>query len=684
MSAHVPRTLRRPPSALLAARPLAAAVLLASTAGTAEPPPLSEEAARIVERERVRSRVESVLAELQDPRLWEQADAASLFDRTARALIELGPPVTDFMIAEVDRPVPATFYTAAYVLGRVPTPLGTEALRRALEVADSEGTKFARFRKEWIVYALALLNQPDALDLMDRTEPRVGAGEIMEGMRLIEVVAMLGVPETRERLAAQLDRLAQEEGAERRIEMRLRALGRLGDRSSASKIASFLSHPHAGVRAEAARALGMLADLSAADALVGALEDPEVAVRLQAAISLFDLKPADKLKALLARLEVEPHSSVRVMLYRAVASMGGEAMVEALRNHFGREPYEDRLGLADALGDLGSVKGLNMLRASLRDADLGVVARAMFALERIGTPGAVDALLAALADPRWPAVQTAVEILSRLGERRAAPRIAELLLRRLRDKPLTDPARRDEVYKLGDALVRLRYVEPTDSLREAAALQTDPPVVRYLGDLLKQLSLLRENGASTARWIEASFSSERLVRRLAYTRLSDLGGTAAARALVSAFDRAPVEDEADVLRALARLGAPEAASLVERILLEDSFDDPDRAGVRAMAAWAARRIGGERMRAALKRSAERREGQDIYVLSYLAVLDGPEALPLLRSVRGPRLRWFTWVRGAEQDRLDWILRRLELGQSLAALDRPPDEIGLESWRILPH
>ncbi len=684
MNAHVRRTPQRPPSAAVAARALVAATLFASRAASGEPPPLSDEASRIVERERVRSSVESVLAELQDPRTWADNDVASVFDRTARTLMELGPSADDFMIAELERPLPTTFYTAAYVLGRVPTPLGTEALQRALEVAENEGSKFARSRKEWIVYALALQGHPEALDLLDRAEPRVSAAEFMEGMRLIEVVAMLGLPGSRERLLAQLDRLAQEQGTERRIEMRLRALGRLADRSSAARIASFLSHAHPAVRAEAARALGLLADPAVADHLVRALEDPEVTVRLSAVTALFDLKPADKLNRLLARLEVEPHPSVRAMLYRTVASMGGDAMVEALRNYFGREPYEDRLGLADALGNLGSVRGLNMLRASLRDADVGVVARAMLALERIGTPGAVESLLAALADPRWPVVQTAVEILARLGEKRAAPRIAEHLLRRVRDKPLDDPTRRDEVYELGDALVALRYTEPLDPLREAVAVQTDPEVVRYLGDLVARLSLLRDNKTSMARWIEAASSAAPLVRKLAYTRLADLGGTAAARALVSAFERAPMDEQVEVLRALARLGEPEAAPLAEQILVEDSFDALEKSRLRAMAAWVARRIGGERMRAALRRSAERREGQDIYVLTYLAVLDGPEALPLLRSVRGPRLRWFTWMRGAEQDRLDWILRRLELGQSLAALDRPPDEIGLESWRILPH
>lgn len=684
MNPLVRTTSQRPRPAGAAARALAAALFFASRAGSAETPPLSEEAARIVERERLRSSVESVLAELEAPRPETPGELASMFDRTGRALIELGPPVADFMIAELERPVPATFYTAAYVLGRVPTPLGTEALLHALEVAENEGSKFARSRKQWIVYALALQGHPDAVDLLDRAAPRVGAEEFMEGMRLIEVVAMLGLPSSRERLVAQLDQLAQEEGAERRIEMRLRALGRLADRSSAAKIASFLSHTHAMVRAEAARALGLLADPAVADHLVKALEDPEVTVRLQAATALFDLKPAHRLKPLLARLEVEPHPSVRVMLYRTVASMGGDAMIEALRSHFGREPYEDRLGLADALGDLGSVKGLNMLRASLRDADVGVVARAMLALERIGTPGAIDSLLATLADPRWPVVQTAVETLSRLGEKRAAPRIAEHLLGRVRDKPAADPARRDEVYKLGDALVALRYVEPLDPLREAVAVQTDPEVVRYLNDLVKRLSLLRDNGTSTARWTEATSSAEPLVRKLAYGRLADLGGSAAARALVSAFERVPMDEQVEILRALARLGLPEAAPLAERILAEDSFDDLQKAPVRAMAAWLARRVGGERMRAALRRSAARREGQDIYVLTYLAVVEGPEALPLLRSVRGPRLRWFTWMRGAEQDRLDWILRRLELGQSLAALDRPPDEIGLEAWRILPH
>lgn len=648
------------------------------------PASLSEETAALVERERIRPQVESVLADLENNfRSWEQSNAGVLFDRAARALIELGPAVSEYMIAEVERPVFSTFYVAAYVLGRLPSPSGTEALYRALEVAEAEGSGFGRDRKAWLLYCLALQGEADAVNFLAAGLPVAGM-ELMEGMTLADVLAVLLGPSSVERFGAQLDRLAREEGADRQLELRLIALGHVREESAIDKISAFLNHPSARVRAASVRALGVAPDPAIAGRLLAALEDPDPSVRLRAAAGIFELLPAGSLRTLLGRLELETSPSVRSFLYRAVATIGGETMVEALRNHFGRDSFEDRVGLVDALGDLGSPRGLNLLRAALKDKDVGVVLHALASLERIGTPGAVETLLASLGDPRWPVVETSAEILSRIGEARAAPRIAELLVRRILDKPIVDPSRRDEVVVLGEALVALRYPDPLVRIREASSVQTDPEIRRYLDGLVQRLELLKENKDSVSKWGEALSSPDPRIRSLASRRLADSGQASAARALVAAFDRAPDEEKSDILRALARLGRPEASPLVEKILLDPAYDDLELAPLRAWAAWAARRIGGERLRSALRKSVERRDGQDIYGLTYYALNEGRESLPLLRAVRSKRLRHYSWKRGAEQDRLDWILRRLELGQKLDALDRPPDETPLEPWRVWPH
>ena len=133
---------------------------------------------------------------------------------------------------------------------------------------------------------------------------------------------------------------------------------------------------------------------------------------------------------------------------------------------------------------------------------------------------------------------------------------------------------------------------------------------------------------------------------------------------------------ADLLLALGETGTEEAAPAVERILTDAAYDESASRNARASAAWAARRLGGPRMAAALRASAERRAGADTAVLIYLAALEGKEAAPAIRSYRTARLGRFDMRRGREQDLLDELARDLVAGRSIRELDAPPEEIGL--------
>jgi hypothetical protein len=94
-----------------------------------------------------------------------------------------------------------------------------------------------------------------------------------------------------------------------------------------------------------------------------------------------------------------------------------------------------------------------------------------------------------------------------------------------------------------------------------------------------------------------------------------------------------------------------------------------------MAAWSARRIGGDAMLERLSKAARRRGGRDAKVLIYAGVLGGKRVLPLLESLRRERMRSVGWTLGVEQERLDWLAFRLAGSRSVAALDVPPDKIG---------
>ena len=96
--------------------------------------------------------------------------------------------------------------------------------------------------------------------------------------------------------------------------------------------------------------------------------------------------------------------------------------------------------------------------------------------------------------------------------------------------------------------------------------------------------------------------------------------------------------------------------------------------MRQMAAWSARRLGGERMLGALQASAKRRMGRDIHVLIYLALLGGEEALPTLAEYRLLRMRFVGWMSGKELEKLDWISRPIYAGRSLSEVDVPPAKI----------
>jgi hypothetical protein len=113
--------------------------------------------------------------------------------------------------------------------------------------------------------------------------------------------------------------------------------------------------------------------------------------------------------------------------------------------------------------------------------------------------------------------------------------------------------------------------------------------------------------------------------------------------------------------------------------MDEAYDAYDLRQLRSTAAWAARRIGGKKSVDLLRRSVKRREGDDMNVLVYLAILDGKNALPELTAYRFARVRDLEWQRGKEQERIDWMRRELSAGRSLSSLDLPPEEIELGRW-----
>ncbi len=631
----------------------------------------------LVARERVRPEVERILKWLRDPGRTE-TDGATVFEEATTKLIALGPPVVPFMAAELDLPDPETFNIAAYVAGRVPAPGAAQALRKAIDAADEEGGSFAEGRKLWACYGLALLGDEGVFDLLPRPKAPVAWMEFSDEMRFIEVAALLTAPRSAARLASQIERESKEEALLPELDLTLRALGRIAGPSVAAAVPAILPlthHARDRTRAAAMTALGGAGTPEALDALFAGLEDKNGAVRDEAALAIRRLAPGDRIPQILAALETQTDPWIRGHLYAAAAAAGGESVIEAFRSHFGNRDSTDRALLVAALGELGSRKTLNLLRASLQDQDVNVAIQATRALAAVGGEGAFDTLIALVNDPRWPIAETAVDALGDLRVARAGPRIAGRLLGSELAEPIVRVELRTNVEKLGDALVALRYTEALPDLAKAAEAQTEPGVVERLNRTLKLLRACAAHRDDVAAWSAAARDADPEIRTLAVERLGEIGGAAAATALLKRFDEVQDPDEASrVLTALATSRAASAGPLFEKILASSAYDLPRYTPVRDAAAWGARRLGGDRMVSALRKAAERRDGQDFPALAYLAVLEGKPAAATLRAMRAVRLRHVTWRSGPEDVRLLAIARALDAGRPLAAWDRTPDAL----------
>lgn len=664
---------RRPPRIPLWIRVAAFAALLplgAPGAAAQETPlPTPQE---LVEREKVRPRVEALLGALTAPP--KPGEERPSFHQVCNALIEVGPAVLPFMAAELDLPTEQSFHVAAYVSGRVGGPAAIESLRKAIAVADAEEGPFAEAKKQWAVFGLALAGSTDAIDLALTGKHRVAWPEFYEEMRLLEVIAGALGPPAVPVLLRRLDALASDEQGKGDRIFVLRALTRVADRGAVPSVQKLLSDPDARIRGEAVATLGKLGDPSVADRLLAALDDPDSGVRSQAALAILDLKPSAKTKEILARLETLADADLRGRLYETLAELRGDNTLEAFRSHWNRpDPYERAL-LLYAIGRLGDRKALPLLRLAVAEGDLNVVIQAIRAIVAVGGEGALDTLVALAGDPRQVVANVAVESIIDLRVKRGGPRIAGRLLAILAEDVL-DFRMRDTVRLHAEALVAVRYTEPLDDLRTAAARQSDPEIRAAADAAVARLALLVANRDDVAKWAASTGNPDPSFRRLAFERLGEIGGKAAASALVAAFDKATgIDDQVEIVRAMGSVPSPEVSALLVRLLEDAAWDDESRAPVRAMAAWSARRLGGGAMIDALRRSAERRRGQDGATLVYLAQLGGEPTLPTLRAVRHERLARFDWARGHEQNQLDWLLREMAAGRSIRKLDVPPEKL----------
>jgi HEAT repeat protein len=652
---------------------IAASLVLAGGLRAQQPGSSASAAAKLIEQERMRQRVEEAFNTYIQP-ADEGAVRTENLVKAADLLVDAGPAAVPFLTNELEQSLPGTFYLCAYALGRLNTPEAESALRQAVEKAESERGDWPAYRKAWALFSLGLMGKADVIDLVNDGNHVVGGFPVHRGWSTIETIALHTYPECLPLLLSQLDILAEDpEMIGERIRI-LRALWRLSHPSTVSKLKELAKDPDFRIRSGAVRALGAIDTPEATAAALAALDDEDASVRKQAAWSLQRHLPEVQLSVILEKLGSEEDSGVRRSLYKLLIQRGGRNMLEALAGQWGRQDGTDRANLLQAIGSIGGEEAVEILGRGLYDPQGRVVASAAEQLAKIGGDEAIDLLIEGMRSPRWVVAQECARQLRELRVKRAAPAVAARLLNVELVTTLKDPARRYRIELLCDTLVAADYHQVLDDLRKKKELQIDPMLISLLNDALLRLETIKKNGRKAKLWIDTMKSREEPLRLLAYDRLGRIGGAKVARELAASFGRVEQDEGVAILKALGGIPGEHSMELVERVLLAPEFDGYERSYLRSEAAWSARRIGGDRMFNALKASAERRQGRDAEVLIYLAVLGGDKALAILREYRMPRMVYLGLERGEELETIDWIIDQLEHGRSIASLDLPPDSL----------
>jgi HEAT repeat protein len=634
----------------------------------------STTAERLIREEQVRESVEDAF----DLMALASPDGGIRNDNLVRAVdqvVAIGPEAIPYLIVELEQGQPDTYFFSVYSLGRLGTEASEKALREAAAKADKLPGDWAALQKAWCCWALGLMGIAEAIDLVMDGQHASGHTPIHGNFTVLESIAVQTAPQSLTHLRKQWEEFDSDSDPRysERVTM-LKAIGHVPGPESREILIRALREEHPLLARQAAYGLGEDDSPEALAALLAALDTSDVRVRRGVALALNELPVVEPLDLPVARLEEEDNAIVRGALYRVIARFGGAQYTDSLLEQWGREDPVDRMQLVQVLPGLDPKKVLPVLEQALRDPASQVSVAAATALADVGSPDAIERLIDSLWSPFWTVASSCIDQLVRIDETRATAPIAKRLIESELNVVVVDPRRRMQIEKLGDALVALGGTDRMDELREAASRQKDGFLVEYLDRQIKRLQTLLDNGKKTKRWLEALTSSDPDVRMLAYDFFGRHGNAKTARTLVDMFGRVEPEEGLAILRAVGHVDCEASQELIERILTAPEFDSYERAALRDLAAWNARRFGGEAMRDLLEESIVRRDGRDTRPLVYFSILAGADAVPFLERYRARRMAYITWKRGDEMKKLDWIRRELVHGGSLAPVDLPPREL----------
>lgn len=658
-------------------RPAAAVFLLLAVVpvgAQAPDDPLNE----LIEQERIRAIVEAGFNGVKEARIDYANDTAFVeaYTDLAYSLGTADPGVIPLLANEAMQGDPQTFYLATYALAWQATPEAITALYAAVERAEDDDSAFALARKSQLIWALAAAGDPNAVVAADAGRHLVGDQGSYRATSTLEAAAMMTVPDS---LAILNKELMEEElpAPEERTRTlyALRAIGRIGHPTSLPALLHWAASDSVLARIEAVHGLGLQTTESAADALFAALHDEHPTVAASAALALAVQLPAGRFQKVAEQLATTSDPIARGALYETLAGLDPQGAIPILARYASASDSGERVKLCQAASSALSTEALDLIIEQVGDREKQAGVCALNALIKFDTARSRRVVVHAIDSPNWPLALTASRLAADAGLSDAVETIRRRLVKREFPQLLRDASERPRAEWLLEQLTRLEGIQAIPDIEAALESQVQATLVKKLELAAKSLRAIRDAGDDLQKWEALSTDEDPDLRKVAYNHLGrGLHPRADAKILARALARVEPSEGLTILAQLGAIDDDESRAVLERVLTSPEYQRPELYAFRDMAAWSARRLGGERMRAALLRSITIRHGRDVRPIIYYALLSGADAIPLIEQLMPTRLRFSAVFRGKEYDLLRRLLLALAQGRSLAHLDLPPGEI----------
>ena len=422
--------------------------------------------------------IERLVRALGDPAWWVRM-------RSVEALEQVGAQAEGPLLLALDDPDPEIRIRAAVALERLDVPArliadieGGEHAREAVQTLTRFGNAGAR---ELLAEGLA---HPSAAVRAAMLEAISRAGRRDLGAELNHVAGADAEPGLRAAAFDALRTLGITEGIPTALEhlndadQRVRTaamhfVGQLGGPELADRIRPRTNDPDPAVRAATALALGLTQARGAGPDFIRLLTDPDPTVRAAAARGAADANAREAAPALLGLLtDVAPTVQREAVL--ALGRLGDASTAAVLLKHLSGGGPDLRGAIATAVTRLDPDRITELLDRLVETGDSESKLAVVRTVSQLRASNGA-ALLAVLWRDPDPAVRTATaEALGRLGGTEAV----RLLVRGLSDPDddvrahAVDALARSNGLEAGPALLGLLAADPTDRVRERAALAT--------------------------------------------------------------------------------------------------------------------------------------------------------------------------------------------------------------------